>query len=538
MTHSLPAVLWILVDGLSCNLLARFAAAYPESTLGALVSRGRMRPLAPLRPNCQTPPSLFSIWSGKDVDEHKLTGYDVPVEIEGDPAAYVDAFSSWPKNIPMIWDRYAQAECTVRLCSIPFVQPERLGRYLLSSSATYGLPIVQPTLVSLDETFSSAELGLEFTLTGTDSTLFLMHRTGNVTAVPIGASVDLPLSEVNAAGPHHYYLAVKVTAMVIEGQVKLMLHGYSSVDVNGFALSTMYEQQRDRSFVSMNPAKLYQANLLGRRLRDGGKGEAESILADLMKPLHDSFTGEITRAVEANDAQLVIGYYPVIDLLSHQILANEFSTSFDGSVGSQHLFSVLLEFDRWLSGLLPRVADNTRVVIHSDHGMTPLKWDVYPNRFLLAAGWLVLRPDDSLDTDRSVAFFHPAENGLLVVHVQRAQQYGFAIDIEMAALNEQLAQFGLSKVSILQAAPAAISDQWDTRHYLQPPDEGRLRFGHPETLVSKSHKGGDHTVYHSAPWLRGVLVDASQTAFTNSSVDELTLPSILETVLHTEDREA
>lgn len=536
MTDSLPCVLWILVDGLSCNLLARFAETYPESKLGSLLSVGRARPLAPLSPNCQTPPSLFSIWSGKDVDEHKLTGYDVPVEIGGDPAAYVNAFNSWPSNIPMIWDRYAQAGHTVRLCSIPFVQPERLGQYLLSSSATYGTPLLQPALVSLGETFSSAALNLEFTLSQTNNTLLLEHRSGRITKVPLGISVNLPLTETSFVEPYHYYRAVKITAMTLEGQIKLLLHGYSRVEVSGSAVSAMYEEQEDSAFVSMNPAKLYQAGLLGRRLRDGGGGSAESILTNLMKPLHDSFTDEITRAVKANDAQLIIGYYPVIDLLSHQILANEFPNAPEYRAESQHLFSVLLEFDRWLSGLLPLVNNSTRVVIHSDHGMTPLKWDVYPNRYLVDAGWMALREDGSLDAERSVAFFHPAENGLLVVHSERARAHGFDSNVEIAALNKQLTQYGLSKISLLQAIPADISDQWSASYYLQPPNEGRLRFGHSESLVCQSHKGGDHTVYHSAPWLRGVLVDASQTAFIRSSMSELTLPSILKTVLEAEGR--
>ncbi|WP_454868328.1 alkaline phosphatase family protein [Pseudomonas farris] len=537
MSDSLPPVLWILVDGLSCNLLARFTDTYPESALGSLVSMGRARPLAPLSPNCQTPPSLFSIWSGKDVDEHKLTGYDVPVEVGSDPTAYANAFHSWPRHIPMIWDRYAQAGHALRLCSIPFVQPERLGQYLLSSSATYGTPLLQPTLVSLGDTFISVALNLEFTLTEVNSTLLLEHRSGRTTTVPLGTSVDLSLTETSAIDPHHYYRAMKVTAMTLDGQIKLLLHGYSQVEISGSAVSAMYEEQKDSAFVSMNPAKLYQVGLLGRRLRDGGGGSAESILANLMEPLHASFTDEITRAVKANDAQLIIGYYPVIDLLSHQILANEFPTAPEDRPGSQHLFNVLLEFDRWLTDLLPLVNTNTRIVIHSDHGMTPLKWDVYPNRHLFDAGWMALKQDGSLDADRSVAFFHPAENGLLVVHSERAHARGFDVDVEIAVLNKQLAQSGLSKISLLQAISAEISDPWKASYYLQPPDEGRLRFGHSETLVCRSCKGGDHTVYHPAPWLRGVLVDASQTAFICSSVGELTLPSIIETVLKSEGLE-
>ncbi|MFH7473917.1 hypothetical protein RA264_29665, partial [Pseudomonas syringae pv. tagetis] len=59
---------------------------------------------------------------------------------------------------------------------------------------------------------------------------------------------------------------------------------------------------------------------LGKRLDEGGQGAAEWLLLVLMREMHESFCEDIVGAVRAGDALRVIGYYPVVDLLSQHLL--------------------------------------------------------------------------------------------------------------------------------------------------------------------------------------------------------------------------
>ena len=83
----LPRLVWFLVDGLPHELVRAYSNARPDSKLADMHAQQRTAPLTPLTPNCQTPPSLFTIWSGRGPQEHELLGYDVPVAVDGNPTA-------------------------------------------------------------------------------------------------------------------------------------------------------------------------------------------------------------------------------------------------------------------------------------------------------------------------------------------------------------------------------------------------------------------------------------------------------------------
>ncbi len=71
-------VLWVIWDGASFDVVEQLLGSGDLPVLAALTG-GRVLPLEPLSPNCQTSPSLASLFTGESVVEHGVTGFRTPV---------------------------------------------------------------------------------------------------------------------------------------------------------------------------------------------------------------------------------------------------------------------------------------------------------------------------------------------------------------------------------------------------------------------------------------------------------------------------
>ncbi len=508
---ALPRIVWLLADGLSHELVGAYSAARPKSMLASLWRRQRVRALEPLSPNCQTPPSLFTIWSGCDVDVHGLTGYDLPVSIQGDPTEFVAAFDAWPRHLNMLWDHYADEKRPVRTCAVPFVQPERLGPWLLSATDVFRPALVSPCVLGDGEELLVPALSLQLIVRVRDGEAQLLDADGKRAwgSSAQEAAVLLPARAGRCEHSGDTHLALRVRAAEIDGCCKVVVLGYHPIAVHGTDAARRKLSGRWLPYVIGNPGKLYASSALGLRLDEGGQGHAETLLLRLMRDVHDGFASDIALAVDSRDADLVVGYYPVIDLLSHQLLKHAVSPAgrFDGPLADAFLTAL-----DWLDELIVKVGkdlpEEMRFVIHSDHGMSPVRWDVYPNRHFHEQGWLQCRANGRIDADRSLAFFHPAENGLLVFHRQRLRDAGMAPDDIIHSLSRAVACAGLPGLDAFVGPPAPLGSDWQADLYLRCPTASRPRASLDAELVQHSPKGGDHTVCASDPWLYGALLDA------------------------------
>ncbi len=167
-----------------------------------------------------------------------------------------------------------------------------------------------------------------------------------------------------------------------------------------------------KAYVANDLTVLYRTGQLGKRLDEGGQGAAEWLLLELMREMHESFLcDDIVGAVRAGDAQRVIGYYPVVDLLSHHLLkylAPDWASELMQAVG-QRLFD---EISGWVDELILRCVDaagrEVRCVAHSDHGMAPVHHDLYPNSFSSStAGWSMTRQACRICTKARRSFIRP-----------------------------------------------------------------------------------------------------------------------------------
>jgi len=501
-----PCLMWLLVDGLSFPLYQRLAPRLRTPMAHAL-------PLPPLSPNCQTPPSLFSIWSGLPPSAHGLTGYDMPAVNGASPLATRDAFFAWPREVPMAWDRWAAEGGKVRTCAVPFLQADRLGAALLSHTEVYQPEVARPQVLPAGSRLSIAALGIDWRIEA-DADALLIDSPHAPTRIPFGTTAHLPVTPAPgiapAEGPHQ---AVAVHAARIGGQAHACFLGYQPVALHGQQAANRRARLHQRAYTASNPAKLYARGELGPRITEGGQGEAEELLLALLDVLHQAFADDIAWAAGAGHCELIVAYYPVVDLLSHQLLRQVVAPA---NPREQQLAEVVLaRLVGWLDDLLARclaaLPRHARLVAHSDHGMAPIHHEVRPNLCFQQLGWLASDGQGGIDLDRTLAFYHPAENGWLALHTSRLREAGLGPAHIVEALNRAVNGKLDADFRLLAGPPVTVGGGWDGAWYLQPPAGVRLRSQLASPLITPSQKGGDHTCWSRDPWLEGVLLEAGGT---------------------------
>ncbi|WP_186102583.1 alkaline phosphatase family protein [Burkholderia gladioli] len=509
MTAPRSRLVWLVIDGLSWQLVEQRAACRPDSTLTRALRERKAIRLMPLAPNCQTPPSLFSIFSGTDVTRHGLTGYLVPTPSHDTPFGFADGFTAWPRDIPMVWDRWAAAGQRLRLCAAPFVQPARLGDALVGRTNVYGGIAVAPDTVRDGGRLTIPALDIDMQVEAVEDGIALhdvRRASDSPRLVPMDGTLALPLAPHVPHG--NAYRAIALHAMRIDGAPTLISLGYRAVDVLGDTAPLA-------AFPACDPARLYANGRLGRRLDEGGDGAAERALVSLMRIVHDSFATDIVAAVRAADADCVVGYDPVIDLLSHHLLkyVDPRQPASPASRVVDALFDTALGWiDALLDACLAASPEPVRCIAHSDHGMAPVHQDLFPNAFFEQAGLLDYDAAGQPDPLRSAALFHPAENGLVMLHPANLAAKGFdhetLIEAWRAALPGSMRDgwhdFDGPGTTPPELPPVA---GWRAQCYWQAPPGTRLRYARSAQVVQASRKGGDHAVWSGDPWLQGILAD-------------------------------
>lgn len=498
---------WLLVDGLSHALWQQLAPRLPLRMDCAL-------PLEPLSPNCQTPPSLFSIWSGLDVGAHGLTGYEIPDSTAQDPLAVADAFGRWPRATPMVWDRWAVAGGRIRTSAVPFVQPARLAGALLSHTEVYARLVSPPAVLAPGEVLSVPALELDSGVcVSADGTAMVLHDVpmGGDLRVPFGSTCHVALSSAlpaTVAGDTNR--AIAVHAARVEGEPRLCFLGFQPVFVHGRDAALRRLALRHRACSVGNPARLHATGALGRHADQGGDGSAELLLLDLLDVMHRSFLDDILWSLRAGEAELTIGYYPVIDLVSHQLLrhlATQAPTAAQGALAE----AIRARLARWLfelfDGCQALLVPGCRFIAHSDHGMQPLTHDLAPNRCFKERGWLALTASGHIDSNRSMVFYHPAENGWLALHPERMAAAGVIQQAVVEALEAALPPDLSGGFRLVKGPMVELHGGWRSPWYLQPPTASRLLKSPDLPFAMATRKGGDHTCWSDAPWLKGVLLE-------------------------------
>jgi hypothetical protein len=473
----LPRLLWMLIDGFPHWLAARYAdnpvTALRIPALRRLWGENRISPLMPVWPNCQTPPSLSTLWSGLEPLETGISGFDLPDTENTDPIAVKTAFSVRPPHVRWIWDFYAEAGHPVRLCHVPFVSPERLGD--MARYVSYGfVPPVRPLRVALP---SQSQI----------------QETWRYEAVD--ADVRLTLGT--------WPLAEQLVDIELGGW-RPKLHGDN---VNG----TVARLSHAPPLLAAAPNALYREGKLGLRLAEGGDGAAERLLASCLLQMSLRYLAEFLDSVEQRDSRLVIGYQPALDIMLHEFAgyldpACQFWSATREAVIDELVLTLLESLDAFISRLEALAGPEDRVVVCSDHGMASLDTLIFPNTVLAQRGYLAKTPDQKIDAARSICFYHPAETGVLWINPAVARQRGVSAGSIAADLCQDLSDAPGGASEILPVSGAACSG-FEILGHLRPGHCQQAKAMITDVRWGPSKKTGEHGSHCEDRRLQGIVID-------------------------------
>ena len=497
---------WLVVDGVPFELLNHVLDPETMPHLHQFQQNQQIFPLAPLYPNCQTPPSLFSIWSGVPPSKHHLTGFLEPDLNGTTPGSVRSGFDDWPQDINMVWDQYSQANQKIRLNQVGFVSREKIEDQLIASSLIYNQQISPPLVTS---SLDPLEIpGFEMTvhvnpLDDQRVEIALLYPDGQEEAQIIALESF-----------HHIYLKSPIndwlTIMVSDSQIGRLTcilgkNKYERYGMNAEDTGT----KAGHYFNHVSLGKMYRKDLLGPKLENGGDGKAEDILMKSLYEVHRSFTDEISHSFSKNDADLYVGYYPVIDNALHEILSMKNSGRKKVRKKADEMFQQLF---RWLEELVANICQNLtpeqKLIINSDHGMQPTDWECYINRHFETLGWTAFDETKNILWDKTVVAYHPAMNGMIV----RRRETSFS-QKDIPTMNEIchaieafFYKLNVSHFNIEVVSWAPQNEEFDYQLFLFPPDGMEISPKGYESYIRKAAISGIHCTYSKDPWLQGIAI--------------------------------
>jgi hypothetical protein len=523
-----PATVWQIVDGLPHWLVERLEGRTALGLLGQCRRRGALARLSPVAPNCQTPPSLATLLSGRSPQEHGISGYDVPCWSAENPTAAIAAFDRPPPAVEFIWDVYLARGQRVRLVQIPFLDPARRTRELVRASYGFNQRIEPPAVLSLatgEARLDLPGLGARLRVSAAGDDHYRIEADSESAPRPLTLAMGTWSPLVLAPGAR-----TLVGIERADGQPVLLLLGVWREPLSA-------GESLRHPFFGGGLSRLFRGGRLGRRIVDGGGGQAERLLARTLRHLGERYTEELVAAVAAADAALIVGYQPFLDLLLHEIGGlldpdRRYHRPEMVPLVERLLVEALDAIERALTEATRAAAvrPGTSVLVCSDHGMAPVDTVLYPNQVLRDRGWLTSAPDGGIDGPGSACFFHPAETGLLCFNRDRIGPDLPAFrDQVLDGLDAAFAPLG-GRLCATETAPAADAPRsWSTTTYLLAGRGRTLKADLGRGVRGSSQKTCDHSTNDGDPQLDGVVVDIAGGALAPGrlTVQAADLPSLV-----------
>ena len=502
-------LLWLVWDGASHAVVHSLLARGELPALASVVRRGGLAATRPPEPNCQTPTSLASLFTGTAPERHGVLGFSMPSPDRRRPfTAARSAFSPDVLRVAPVWEEVTAAGNRVALVHAPWA-----GTAAAFRCDAYPRPVGGPTAVEGTATtfaVGDAEVdvavdGDEVTVTGPTAT-----TTSSVGNLPFEHAVDVRLG----AG-----LGCRVTAWrrADDGRVVVGHPGAWQVEVS---TCTADFEAATGPFVGRSLSDEYRAGTLGLPAFEGGSGHAERALAASLVEQARSFARASSFALRhAGGLNFAVAYQPVVDEANHEVFRHWVRG--DCPDADRVLVAAYRAADDHLAALLAVIGTHWRVVVSSDHGAVPVDRAYHPNETLRQAGLLSFTAEGAVEPSASLVAYHPCRNGSVLVN-GRGRADGLVDEADRADVIARAA-------AALRAAVDPVTGHPVVAELL--PGDGRR--GDDLFLVTvdgydvradagpefgPTRKGGVHVTASDSHWLRGILADTEPTAWPDEVV--------------------
>ncbi|WP_338898168.1 DUF6001 family protein [Streptomyces sp. TG1A-60] len=412
-------VYWVVWDAGAHWVVDRLEREGALPAVTRIRERGVFGAARPARPNCQTPPSLATLFTGTWPAEHQVTGFTVPGAGQG-VASQVSGFAPGFPATPPVWEAMSENDLTSALVHVPWVfgADGRVGPHVDGAVEAYSGRRTRHALHMLEP-----GAGLQHWDIGAYRVDAAVERSPDGSErVRVDAGEHLLLSPDGGWQPFGLdrYHGTWMRCVRVAERLMLVHTGVWRARTAGRNPKMLHRLAQCPPFAGEGVGPLYRRAAFGPRLAEGGDGSAEEVFLSSVECVARSFGAATDAVLETHDADLVVVYLPMTDDVGHEFLGwcDERSAAYRPDM-SARVWSYIRRCYTWSDAILGRVLDRAgaedTVVLGADHGMVGSTHLVYLNDQLVRAGLAARDADGALDPAGSQVFYHPANNGSLWV---------------------------------------------------------------------------------------------------------------------------
>ncbi|HEV2377838.1 MAG TPA: alkaline phosphatase family protein [Streptosporangiaceae bacterium] len=437
-------VYWVVWDAAAQWIVDRLDREGALPAVRRLRSSGWSGGARPPAPNCQTPPSLATLFTGTWPVRHGVTGFTVP-DASGVVTAHRPGFDPVFPLVPPVWEVLAAERLRAAFVHVPWVFGEEsmVGPYVDAAIEAYSQRLARPEAITAEPggRVSWQVAGYPVEVTGDAAGVQLATAHGRSVLTPAAGWTQVLL------GPDgDGEIGVWVRCMPAGGHWRLARTGVWRVRVAGADRALVSRLSAGPVFVGEGVGPLYRAGTFGPTLAGGGDGSAEEVLLSSLKCVARSVGAAADAVLRQHHADLVGCYLAITDDIGHALIGwcDEQSAAYRPDIAAT-AWRVIRRCYQLADDLLGRVLDRASpadtVILSADHGMVGSTHTVHLNEQLLRCGLAGRTEDGELDPERCAVVYHPANNGSLWVNrkerplgVVPPEQVGETMERAMAAL--------------------------------------------------------------------------------------------------------
>jgi hypothetical protein len=270
------------------------------------------------------------------------------------------------------------------------------------------------------------------------------------------------------------------------------------------------------------PRTIFHGDLFRYTRRQGGLTiEEEMRLSERVT----AQTGELAlSAVRELSSTVTIAYFSLIDELGHVYL-DQIENLWPAGRAAELLRRCYALIDSYIARIMDSLGKQTLLVVSADHGQAPYRRVLHLNDLLVEAGLVRIhgnRKKRRYDLHRSVAYYHPANCGQVVVNPREAERAGLSRE-----------QIGVRVLDCVDRANASLGSE--IAHVWGGPEDPFLLFLYPCSdthlsgrynpkagLLDRGLMGGQHlSPLCPTPWMQATLALWSPSGL---PVDKPTIP--------------
>lgn len=423
-------IVWMVWDGAAGWATRRMLEEGKLPNLCKIMKNGSMADAIPPSPNCQTPPSLATLFTGTWPRNHGIHGFSIPNS--GVKTSVLESTSGFDiKNLKAepIWSYIGEKNYKSVLVHIPWAMPlnaNKVSKGVMFAVEGYSKRVTRGGVLEVFR--SDFEVEKSYQVGPYEISVYVdVEGVAKINSNQTGHQIILKPDEERIYNEHclnlndNNKLMIQTHLRKDDGALLVMYSGVWEVRTSNSKEQDSYEDQTG-PFIGEGLGNAYRRGVFGPRLIDGGDGQAEKVLVSTIKWAAQYFRRSSAAALRKfPNADLYMIYQPCIDDIEHEMIGwcDPQSKCYCPEIAEKAWLAICEVYqmaDDHLNDILTYFDENCTIVISSDHGMAGMTHTVHINEALQKNGLLKFNDKNEIDLSTTSLFYHPANNGSIWVN--------------------------------------------------------------------------------------------------------------------------